>query len=95
MTRDGQFIAAALDAELTEVTAEQASDNFWLACKILRDPLIAKRIWAKTLAWNESNPFKDTDENEIEAAQFPDFDMEVAQELTRPEKLELRKRILG
>jgi hypothetical protein len=87
MTRDGEFLAAALNAEVLEITDEHASDNFWLALRIERDTLIAGRIWQKTLAFNEAG--------KLGKEPFPDFGLEVARELNKSERLYLRKKYCG
>jgi hypothetical protein len=94
MRNHQQFIETALDAQI----AQPPEEVFLLAHRILRDPLIKARVDKLNAAWSESNPFRDLsmsqDPEEPEVVfEWPDFAQQVADSLTRSEKLELRKRI--
>jgi hypothetical protein len=89
-----RFCETALDAKIIQ----KPYAVYDLAWKIMRDPLIAARVDKLTVAWNESKPFRDlsviSDPNEPEIVfDWPNFPQIVADELTRGEKFELRKRI--
>jgi hypothetical protein len=89
-----RFCEAALDAQIYQ----EPYELYVLAHKIMRDPLIKARIEKLNADWNASNPFRDLslsqDPNEPDFVfEWPNFPQQVADELTRAEKLELRKRI--
>jgi hypothetical protein len=94
MMNHQRFCETALDAQIVQ----QPYEMFVLAWKIMWDPLIKERVDKLNADWNASKPFRDLsmsqDPNEPDLVfDWPDFPQQVADGLTRSEKLELRKRI--
>lgn len=94
MKTPAEYIGLFLDALVTD----QPHENLRLWSAIQGDPIINERFWAKTVAWNATGPYESLDLSE-EAGELrfptrPDLFAEVANEMTRAEKLALRKRIL-
>lgn len=94
MKTNAEYIGLFLDA----IVPDQPHENLKLWWTIQFDPLINERFWAKTVAWNATGPYETLDlseeAGELKFPERPDFYAEVAAEMTRAEKLALRKRIL-
>ena len=94
MTDHRQFLETVLDCQVATL---KEAEIYLLANRIMQDPFIKARYDALYLPWWES-AFKDLDllnddpgVPNVEVV-WPDFYMQVAQELTRNDKLALRKK---
>jgi hypothetical protein len=91
------FISACLDADVAlPATDDQLCEQYRIACRIMDDPVIEARLDAASTAWWNSEPFAALDLHNLDALvlSWPDFPMQVAQQMTRAEKLALRKRLI-
>jgi hypothetical protein len=96
MTADYRtFVEAVLDAKLQLRPAEV----YALATRIMADPLIVSRYEPLLQAWWATGPYKDLEISDDPDPNAPDctvkqpnFYLQVAEELSRAERLELRKK---
>jgi hypothetical protein len=90
------FVETVLDAKI----ALRPQAVYFMATEIMRDPIIVRRYEPLYKAWWESGPYKNLDVRSMEGnpdaplctVTEPDFYMQVAQELSRDDRMALRKK---